>query len=708
MRSHLRNLALSLCATFIASSWATLVAPNALNLKLTTNITHEIPSTLYGWMWEDLNHSGDGGLYAELIQNRAFQGTIPGTQNASVFFIRHEIPRSLKSAFNVSLNAWRPFSGARLSVTAGTPGVSAALPNSLEVQVPSAVTGPVGFENTGFWGMVILRGSSCVPGFTVCAGIKVQEGWTYTGSFYAKSDTFNGGITVSLKSNRGTTFASKTVTGVSKNWKKFTFTFQPTVSAPTDENVFNVVVDGKSAAGKTIHFGFFSLFPPTFMGRENGMRIDLAEALAATRPSIWRFPGGNNIEGMSFDNRWKWNETIGPLENRPGRPGDWGYANTDGLGLLEYLNWAEDIGAVRADFRCMVWYCSRKLLRSLHVARGSQADLQPYIDDVLDEIEFIVGDSKTTKGGKLRASLGRTEPYALRFIEIGNEDQFQPESYAAYRWKAFVTAIEAKFPQMEILATTLPSTALTPAYKKIDFHMYSTPVAFEAGAFMFDEYPRNGTQFFIGEYAVTSTNTSNVLGDLPSGRLAFPTLQGAAAEAAFMTGLERNSDVVFAASYAPTFQNIRGYQWTPDILTFDASRMVRSTSYYVQERQSWNPCLATSPTSAPDTAPLFWVASFNNETNVVFLKVSNTGTADLVAYITLDFPTTRLLNTVSIGAPTLNPLSGQFNVSNTLEDPELIIPVANAYAMPQADRFNYTFPATSVTVISLHIAGSHL
>ncbi|KAF8899438.1 glycoside hydrolase [Infundibulicybe gibba] len=686
MRSHLRNLALSLCATFIASSWATLVAPNPLNLRVTTNITHEIPTTMYGWMWEDLNHSGDGGLYAELLQNRAFQGTIPGTQNA--------------------LNAWRPFNGARLSVTAKTPGVSAALPNSLEVQVPNAVTGPVGFENTGFW------------------GIKVQEGWTYTGSFYAKSDTFSGGITVSLKSNRGTTFASKTVTGVSKNWKKFTFTFQPTVSAPTDENVFNVVVDGKSAAGKTIHFGFFSLFPPTFMGRENGMRIDLAEALAATRPSIWRFPGNSNTtnQGMSFDNRWKWNETIGPLENRPGRAGNWGYANTDGLGFLEYLDWTEDIGA---EPILGVW-------SGISTANFSdpstwpvvpEADLQPYIDDVLDEIEFVVGDSKTTKGGKLRASLGRTKPYALRFIEIGNEDMFQPESYAAYRWKAFVTAIEAKFPQMEILATTLPSTALTPAYKKIDFHMYSTPVAFEAGAFMFDDYPRNGTQFLLENMlvrlivlrnsrdeiaVVTSTNTSNVLGDLASGRLAFPTLQGSAAEAAFMTGLERNSDVVFAASYAPTFQNIRGYQWTPDILTYDASRMVRSTSYYVQEHQSWNPCFSDfTSVNTRHCTPLL-VASFNNETNVVFLKVANTGTADLAAYVTLDFQTTRLWNTVSIGTPTLNPLSGQFNVSNTLEDPELIIPVANAYAMPQADRFNYTFPATSVTVVSLQIAGSHL
>ncbi|KAG6857297.1 hypothetical protein H0H87_006490 [Tephrocybe sp. NHM501043] len=236
----------------------TLVAPNALELRLTANVSHAIPSTLYGYMWEDINHSGDGGLYAELLQNRAFQAVIPGTQNA--------------------LNSWQPYNGAFLSVTSKTEGISAALPNSLQVRIPKVVTGSIGFDNTGFW------------------GIKVQEGWTYKGSFYTKSDSFSGKVSVLLKSKQGTVFASTSVSGVSKEWKKFSFEFKPEVSAPNDENVFSVVVDGKAAAGKTIYFGMFSLFPPTFRERENGMRIDLAEALAATKPSIWRFPGGNNLE----------------------------------------------------------------------------------------------------------------------------------------------------------------------------------------------------------------------------------------------------------------------------------------------------------------------------------------------------------------------------------------------------------------------------
>ncbi|KAF9056073.1 glycoside hydrolase [Panaeolus papilionaceus] len=655
-----------LLSYFLGTTFAILQAPNALTLHIKNNVTHAIPPTLYGYMWEDINHSGDGGLYAELLQNRAFQGVVPGSQTAYY--------------------AWQPFNGAKLSVTTKIPGVSAALPNSLKVDIPKVVTGPIGFENTGFW------------------GIKIQAGWKYKGSLYARSDNFNGAITVSLKSTSGTVYSTATIKGVTNKWKKFTFDFAPTASAPTNDNVFSVLVDGSASAGKTIYFGMFSLFPPTFRGRENGMRIDLAEALADTGPSVWRFPGGNNLEGNSFDTRWKWNETIGRLEDRPGRVGNWG-----------------------ANIRHVATY-TFNIFQTQHVPPGvwagisianysdlttwpvvPQENMGPYIQEAIDEIEFIIGDAKTTKGGKLRASLGREEPYELKFIEIGNEDFFQTDSYVAYRWKMMVDGISAKFPHLEFLATTQPSTALNPTYKKIDFHVYSTPQFFTENAFMFDNYPRNGTQFFVGEYAVTSTNTDNVLGDLPSGRLAYPTLQGATAEAAFMTGMERNSDVVFASAYAPSFQHINSYQWTPDIITYDAGTLVKSTSYYVQQMFSLNRgthVLATSPTSNPDTAPLYWVASFNNETNAVFLKVANAGTTDLVANIFLDdFTSTSFMTTTSISSPLLSPISGIFNISNTLDQPNQIIPVHSSFPFPSNNQFSYQFPAMSVTVVSLQSKG---
>lgn len=204
---------------------------------------------------------------------------------------------------------------------------------------------------------------------------------------------------------------------------------------------------------------------------------------------------------------------------------------------------------------------------------------------------------------------------------------------------------------------------------------------------------------------MTSTNDSDTLGTIPNGRLAYPTLAGSVAEAAFMTGMERNSDVVFASAYAPSLQHIRNYQWTPDIITFDAGGLVKSTSYYVQQMFSINRgthVLSTSPVSSSDTAPLYWVASRNNDTNVVFLKVSNAGSEDLVAYIVLDFTVSSGFGSaISISSPALSPISGEYNISNTLDEPENVIPVSSSFAMPFADRFNYTFPATSVTVISL-------
>ncbi|KAG8767929.1 hypothetical protein FRC12_005948 [Ceratobasidium sp. 428] len=255
-----------------------------------------------------INHSGEGGLYAELLQNRAFQIVTPHTPGA--------------------LAGWETYKNAALDVTNSTTGVSKALPNSLQVTIPAGLTGPIGFQNTGYWGM------------------KVQSDWTYTGSFYVKSSDFSGAITVSLVSaSSGRVYASRVLTGVTSSWKKLSFSFKPTATAPDTNNILRFSVDSASATGKTLYFGMFSLFPPTYKNRPNGMRIDLAETLMATKPGIFRFPGGNNLEGGSASTRWKWNETIGPIENRPGRFGNWGYVNTDGLGLMEYFDWIEDMGA---------------------------------------------------------------------------------------------------------------------------------------------------------------------------------------------------------------------------------------------------------------------------------------------------------------------------------------------------------------------------
>ncbi|KAJ1302581.1 hypothetical protein OPQ81_002898 [Rhizoctonia solani] len=631
------------------------IAQSSLRIQVTQTQTHAIPSTLYGWMWEDINHSGDGGLYGELLQNRAFQVVTPHTTQA--------------------LNAWSAYKGATLDVTNSIPGVSSALPNSLRATIPAGSTGQVGFDNSGYW------------------GINIQSGWKYTGSFYARSDSYTGSVTVSLVSSSGTVYATKTLSGVTSSWKKFTFDFTPTQSASNVKNVFRVTVDGASASGKSVYFGLFSLFPPTYKGRPNGMRIDLAEALAATKPRVWRFPGGNNLEGATIARRWKWNETIGPLENRPGRQGDWGYANTDGLGLLEYLNWAEDIGA---EPILGIWAGY-----ALGGETVPEAQLQPYVQDAINEIQFITGDANTNQWAKLRAQYGRQAPYKLKYIEIGNEDFFAAGSYASYRWKAFVNGLKAAFPNsgFEYIATTYPSTALNPAYTYIDWHQYNVPQWFIDRALEYDTYPRNGTQIFVGEYAVTSTNSSCIFGDPSCGRLVYPTLQGAVAEAAYMTGLERNSDVIFATAYAPTLQNVNGYQWTPDIISFDAGSIVKSASYYVQQMFGANlgtHVLKTTP--APSASvPLHWVASHDTNNKLVYLKASNTGKTTYTASFVFDFPIAGQSTVTLLNAPIAS-------TSNTLSNTNAVVPqTTNLNVASGATTLNYTFPAQSVAVFKLPV-----
>ncbi|KEP50300.1 alpha-L-arabinofuranosidase [Rhizoctonia solani 123E] len=630
-------------------------AQSSLRIQVTKTQTHAIPSTLYGWMWEDINHSGDGGLYAELLQNRAFQIVTPHTSQA--------------------LNAWSAYKGTTLDVTNAIAGVSAALPNSLQATVPAGSTGQVGFDNSGYW------------------GIKVQSGWKYTGSFYARSDGYTGAVTVSLVSSSGTVYATKTVSKVTSSWKKFTFNFTPSKSAPDVKNVFRVTVDGASASGKSVYFGMFSLFPPTYKGRPNGMRIDLAEALAATKPRVWRFPGGNNLEGQTVATRWKWNETIGPFENRPGRQGDWGYPNTDGLGLLEYLDWAEDIGA---EPILGIW--------AGYALRGEtvpESQLQVYVQDAINEIQFVTGDANTNQWAKLRAQYGRKAPYKVKFIEIGNEDFFAAGSYASYRWKAFVNGLKAAFPDsgFEYIATTYPSTALDPAYTYIDWHQYNVPQWFIDRAVEYDTYPRNGTQIFVGEYAVTSTNSSCIFGDPSCGRLEFPTLQGAVAEAAYMTGLERNSDVIFATAYAPTLQNVNSYQWTPDIISFNAGSIVKSASYYVQQLFGAN--LGThviKTTPAPSASvPLHWVASHDTAKKIVYLKASNTAKTTYAASFAFDFPITGQSTVTLLSAPVAN-------TSNTLANTNAVVPKTTTLNVASgATTLNYTFPAQSVAVFNLKV-----
>jgi len=413
--------------------------------------------------------------------------------------------------------------------------------------------------------------------------------------------------------------------------------------------------------------------------------MDIAQAIADVKPGFWRFPGGNNLEGASTADRWIWNNTVGPLQSRPGRQGDWGYANTDGLGLKEYLDFIEDVGM---EPIMAVWagYSFGGAVTS--------TSIQPFIQEAIDQINFVIGDPTQSAAAALRSSLGHPEPYALTYVEIGNEDFADSSgSYASYRWKDFVTTLSTTFPHLNFLATTFVNDpVLSPKTNFWDVHDYNTPSWFFQNAFRFDSFARDGTKYFEGEYAAINTNASNLFGSGPT-RLSFPQMQGSAGEAAYMTDLERNADIVFAASYAPMLQSANNFQWTPNLISFDAGNVYLSTSYYVQKLFSLAKGALYLPSTLPSsTGSVHWsVTRSSSSGGQIFIKIVNAGSAAATINVSLPFAVS------SSGSAQI--LSGAMAASNTPTAPQTVVPKTQSFTASKSFSFNAA--AFSVNVLTL-------
>lgn len=394
--------------------------------------------------------------------------------------------------------------------------------NSLRLDISSSASDRVGIANEGWW------------------GLRVQPDEKYKASFFAKSSAYSGPLNVTLETSSGQVLASTAVKGLSNEFQKFEVTLSPSVSKTSIDNKFVVSVDGASAQGASINFQVFTLFGETYKDRENGLRKDLAEVLMGMNPSFFRFPGGNNMEGQTIPVRWKWNETIGPLEERVGRMGDWTYWNTNGQGLLDYMYMCEDMG-MEPILGVYAGY-------SLKGDSVPEDELEPYIQEVLNELEYLTGDSSTTYG-KLRAEHGREEPFKLQYIEIGNEDFFS--TTYNYRYKAYYDAIKKKYPDLKFIETTSQDER---PWDIIDDHYYNNVPDMIADFDHYDNWPRNGTGVFVGEFG---TNVKGCCGDSPAN------MQAALADAVFITGLERNADLVKMIAYAPTMKREGHEQWNP-------------------------------------------------------------------------------------------------------------------------------------------------
>jgi alpha-L-arabinofuranosidase len=512
--------------------------------KLTIDVAHPghaIPPSFYGLMTEEINHSYDGGLFAELIQNRTFQD--PAYNQSS---------RNLRPVLGGVPPHWSVF-GAATAATNTIDPVNAALPINLRLSLNG---GRGGVANDGFW------------------GVPVRPSTTYTATFYARGvDGFAGPVTASLIPDNGdTSLAGASTEAIGSTWHKYTLTFTtPATVGTTAAARFALSASGSGA----IDFSFVSLFPPTYEGAPNGLRPDIMNLLAAMHPKFIRLPGGNYVEGNRFADRFAWKQMIGPADQRPGHQGCWSYRSSDGFGLPEYLLWCKQLGAepVLALFAGYV-------LNGDYVPAGSP-EMTLYTQEALEEIEYVMGPADS-EWGKRRAADGFPEPFPLHYVEIGNEDFFDRSGSYEGRFAEMAKAIRAKYPQLKIIATT-PVKSAKPDL--VDDHIYASAstmqrefTRYDVGSGHPEGRKADGVKVFMGEWATQ--------GGSPT-----PNLNSAIADAVFLMGLERNSDDVVLECYAPLFVNVnpeneakgwpKAWQWPTNLIGYDALTAFGSPSYHV-------------------------------------------------------------------------------------------------------------------------------
>jgi alpha-L-arabinofuranosidase len=533
-------LAPSLSATRSVSTPSVPVQPVTLTVHVDRPGPLVSPS-LYGVFFEEINHAGEGGLYAERVRNRDFEEMGPTDGQPAGWSIR----TGGEAKGSMALDTARPLNDAH--------------PRSLRLDVTDVPSGRVGVVNEGYW------------------GIPVRKGASYRLSLYARRSADRGGpLAVSLEGGGGQVYASAVIEGLSENWHRFACRLTANAGDPTARLVLSTTTPG------SVWLNVVSLFPATtWKQRPNGLRVDLAGRVNALHPAFVRFPGGCYVEGNHLANAFQWKQTLGSIAGRPGHRNDnWGYWSTDGLGFHEYLQMCEDIGATPL----FVVNCG-----IAHHDVVPMDQLQPWIQDALDAIEYANGPV-TSRWGAVRARNGHPAPFGLRYLEIGNENGLfgrfggTREQYAE-RYQAFYQAIKARYPDLQLIADTRVPAPMD----LVDEHFYNGPGWFWANTDHYDHYNRSGPRIYVGEYAVTQG----------CGR---GNLRAALAEAAFMTGLERNSDIVRMASYAPLFVNVHDRRWNPDAIVFDAAQSYGTPSYYVQKLFAQNRADAVLPveiSSAP-------------------------------------------------------------------------------------------------------------
>jgi alpha-L-arabinofuranosidase len=642
-------------------------------------VTAGLPRTFYGLMTEEINYSYEGGLYGELLRNRTFKAdALPLHLTPEEYDPAKYYPATY---MEIVPTFWTAVGGAALLLDTNSP-LNDALNVSLKLGASSASpASPAGIANGGYW------------------GIPVNPKTTYTVSFFAKAAPgFSGALTASIQSADGkTVFASAPISGITGDWQKFSASLKTGRVEASKNNVFKLT----TATPGTLWLQVVSLFRPTYKDRPNGDRRDLSQLLADAQPKFLRLPGGNYVEGNNFNERFNWKQMIGPVEQRPGHRSCWGYWSTDGFGLPEYLGWCQDLGmepvlAVFAGYT----------LNREHVVAGPA--LEPYVQEALEEIEYVTGDASTQWGAQ-RAKDGYPNPFPLHYVEIGNEDFFDRSGSYDGRFAQFYDAIRAKYPQLKIISTTAVKSRTADLN---DEHYYESEEAMEAQSFMYDKRDRsNPTKVFVGEWATRVGSPT-------------PNMAGALGDAAWMCCLERNADIVLMHCYAPLFVNVsrlggnmlRSMQWPSDLIGYDALTSYGSPSYYVQKMYSLchgDVVLATTAENLPtyqwiqtprrgnglvrtnEVKSVFYSATRDSQQGKIFVKIVNR--ADTAQPVQIDI--TGVKSFAARGKATVLKAARR-GETNSLKDPLHLIPTTEKIK-DLGPSFTRVYPPCSVTILEL-------
>ena len=630
----LRNLILGASLVVSASAMA---QDNTITVQ-TAKLGAPVQSTMYGIFFEDINYAADGGLYAELVMNRSFE------------FPNHFAGWDISG--KVSLQNDGPFD---------------KNPHYVRLAPSGHAHKHTMIENSGFFGMGIKKGAEYK--FSVWA--RCPEGG-------------NSKIWIDLVDNATMGEDQKVANGgveiQGKEWKKYTVVLTP--SKTLERAHMRVWGDSKV----TTDLEHVSLFPvDTYNGDENGMRKDLAQALYDMHPGIFRFPGGCIVEGTDLESRYQWKNSVGPVENRPLNENRWHYTFTSryypnyfqsyGLGFFEYFRLSEQIGAEPLPVLSVGLSCQyQNEIRDEKKVHVAMEDLQPYIDDCIDLIEFANGDPAKNQWAKLRADMGHPEPFNLKFIGVGNE-QWDYKDNKAYskRLKVFMDAIRKAHPEVKIVGTSGPNsegqdfdlgwTAMKELKADlVDEHFYRNIDWFKNEMYRYDEYDRKGPKVFAGEYACHDKGKK------------YNHAGASIYEAAFMTNLEKNADIVHMATYAPLFAHVEGWQWRPDAIWFDNLRCAKTVSYYVQALYAQNKGTNVLATTISNPTPkgqdgIFSSAVYDAETGEYIVKVINTTEQPKTIKIALEGVkgTISKVNTITLDC-------SDYEMENTVDNPNAIVP----------------------------------